>query len=159
MTGSILYKRWYDSNSIRILYKLLFSRGFYFREFHARVRTVRKFPLHFMSIYSNENISKIVKLSPREFPHLVQNHDNICSRKLWHIQYHLPIYSQSGSRIQADVMEVTIQTDLLSLQLFYKMVLTCQEEPVLQGLSLYTSNALSHLYLTLIVYFLPLSWL
>ena len=29
-----------------------------------------------MSIYSNENISKIVKLSPHEFPHLVQNHEN-----------------------------------------------------------------------------------
>ena len=29
-----------------------------------------------MSIYSNENISKIVKLSPREFPHLVQNREN-----------------------------------------------------------------------------------
>ena len=27
----------------------------------------------FMSIYSNENIRKIAKLSPREFPHLVQN--------------------------------------------------------------------------------------
>ena len=31
-----------------------------------------------MSIYSNENIRKIVKLSPREFPHLVQNCKNYC---------------------------------------------------------------------------------
>ena len=29
-----------------------------------------------MSIYSNENIRKIAKLSPREFPHLVQNREN-----------------------------------------------------------------------------------
>ena len=29
-----------------------------------------------MAIYSNENILKIVKLRPRKFPHLVQNHEN-----------------------------------------------------------------------------------
>ena len=29
-----------------------------------------------MSIYSNENVSKIVKLSPHEFLHLVQNREN-----------------------------------------------------------------------------------
>ena len=42
-----------------------------------------------MSIYSNENIRKIVKLSPHKFPNLVQNRKNICSRKLWriHVQY------------------------------------------------------------------------
>ena len=53
-----------------------------------QVRTSRKFPLQFMSIYSYENISKIAKLSPCEFPHLVvQNRENICMRKLWRIQY------------------------------------------------------------------------
>ena len=30
-----------------------------------------------MSIYSNENISKIVKLSPCEFLHLVQKRENV----------------------------------------------------------------------------------
>ena len=33
-----------------------------------------------MSIYSNENIRKIAKLSPREFPHLVQNRENIYAK-------------------------------------------------------------------------------
>ena len=36
-------------------------------------QTSQKFPLQFMSIYSNEDIRKITKLSPRKFPHLVQN--------------------------------------------------------------------------------------
>ena len=45
----------------------------------SRVRTSQKCPLQFMSIYSNENISKIAKLSPRKFPHLVQNCENICN--------------------------------------------------------------------------------
>ena len=38
-------------------------------------------------IYGNESISNIVKLSPREFPHLVQNRKDICMQKLWRIQY------------------------------------------------------------------------
>ena len=33
-----------------------------------------------MSIYSNENIRKIMKLSPREFPHLIQNLKNIYAK-------------------------------------------------------------------------------
>ena len=37
-----------------------------------RVKPLRKFPLQFMSIYSNDNISKIVKLTPRELPHLAK---------------------------------------------------------------------------------------
>ena len=61
------------------IYKLLFSRI-------LRVRTSHKFPLQFMSVYSNENISKITKLSPRKFPHLVQNRENICTQKLWRTQ-------------------------------------------------------------------------
>ena len=40
-----------------------------------------------MSIHSNENIREIAKLGRREFPHLVQNRENICTRKLWRIQY------------------------------------------------------------------------
>ena len=38
----------------------------------SRVEPSRKFPLQFMSIYSNDNISKIVKLTPRELPHLAK---------------------------------------------------------------------------------------
>ena len=34
-----------------------------------------------------KTFSKIAKLSPREFPHLVQNRENICTWKLWRIQY------------------------------------------------------------------------
>ena len=40
-----------------------------------------------MAIHSNENITKITKLSHREFPHLVQNRENICKRIIWRIQY------------------------------------------------------------------------
>ena len=60
----------------------------------SRVRPRENFPLQFMSYYCNENISKITKLSPRDFPHLVQNRENICTRKLWHIQYFIlkPIF-------------------------------------------------------------------
>ena len=36
--------------------------------------------------FSNENVTKIAKLSHWEFPHLVQNHENICMRNIWHIQ-------------------------------------------------------------------------
>ena len=52
-----------------------------------------------MSIYSNVNIRKILKLSPREFPHLVQNRENICSRKLWRIQYNIHHCSFNGCHI------------------------------------------------------------
>ena len=35
-----------------------------------------------MSTYSNDNISKIAKLTPRELPHQVQNRGNNCTRKI-----------------------------------------------------------------------------
>ena len=38
----------------------------------SRVKPSRKFPLQFMSIYSNDNISKSAKLTPRELPHLAK---------------------------------------------------------------------------------------
>ena len=38
----------------------------------SRVTHSRKFPLQFMSIYSNDNISKIAKLATRELPHLAK---------------------------------------------------------------------------------------
>ena len=47
----------------------------------SRVKPSRKFPLQFMSIYSNDNISKIAKLTTRELPHLAKNRENNCTRK------------------------------------------------------------------------------
>ena len=38
----------------------------------SRVKPSRKFPLQFMSIYSNDNNSKIAKLTTRELPHLAK---------------------------------------------------------------------------------------
>ena len=38
----------------------------------SRVKPSRKFPLQFMSIYSNDNISQIAKLTTRELPHLAK---------------------------------------------------------------------------------------
>ena len=69
------------------VYVVIFAVVFTFFYKFLRVRPRKKFPLQFMSIYSNENIRKITKLTPREFLHLVQNHENICTRKLWRIQY------------------------------------------------------------------------
>ena len=55
------------SNTVRaeIFAVVLFSRI-------SRVKPSRKFPLQFMSIYSNDNISKIAKLTTRELPHLAK---------------------------------------------------------------------------------------
>ena len=75
----ISYVPWHGCCNIITVFKLLFL-------WISRVGTSRKFLLQILSIYSNDN-SKIVTLSPREFPHLVQNRENICMRKLWHIQY------------------------------------------------------------------------
>ena len=45
----------------------------------SRVKPLRKFPLQFMSIYSNDNISKIAKLTARELLHLVKTVKiNVC---------------------------------------------------------------------------------
>ena len=54
-----------------ILYKLLFSRGFYFRDF--REPDPREISTSIMSIYSNDNISKIAKLTTRELPQKSKN--------------------------------------------------------------------------------------
>ena len=61
-----------------VLYKLLFSRGFYFREF--REPDPRE-NFHFNSCLFNYNIRKIAKLTTRELPHLVQKRENNCTRK------------------------------------------------------------------------------
>ena len=60
-----------------LLYKLLFSRGFYFREF--REPDPREY-FHFNSC-SNDNIRKIAKLTTRELPHLVKKNAKITVRK------------------------------------------------------------------------------
>ena len=67
-----------------------FRGGFILANFASQ--TLQKFPLQYMPIYSNENIRKIVKLSPCKFPHLVQNSENICTRKLWRIHVLYPTY-------------------------------------------------------------------
>ena len=72
----------------------LFRSGFIFANFTSQ--TSRKFPLQFMSIYSNENLRKIMKLNPHKFSHLVQNCEIICTRKLWRIQY---LYTVAGGWI------------------------------------------------------------
>ena len=61
-----------------------FCGGFIFANFASRSQI---FPLQYMAIYSNEIITKIAKLSHCEFPHLVQNRKNICTRNIWRIQY------------------------------------------------------------------------
>ena len=72
----IIVQKWIDffkHNKNYILYTVraeifavvLFSRI-------LRVKPSRKFPLQFMSIYSNDNISKIAKLTTRELPHLAK---------------------------------------------------------------------------------------
>ena len=61
------HQTWYRGAPTKVLYKLLFSRGFYFREFREPD------PLHFMSIYSNDNIIKIAKLTTRELPQKSKN--------------------------------------------------------------------------------------
>ena len=38
----------------------------------SRVKPSQKFPLQFMSIYSNDNITKIAKLTTRKLPHLAK---------------------------------------------------------------------------------------
>ena len=60
------FKKW-DVTTVRadIFAVVLFSRI-------SRVKPSRKFPLQFMSIYSNDNISKIAKLTTRELPHLAK---------------------------------------------------------------------------------------
>ena len=49
-----------------------FREGFYFREFREPDPS-RKFPLQFTSIYSNDNIRKIAKLTTRELPQKSKN--------------------------------------------------------------------------------------
>ena len=54
----------------------------------SRVRPCENVHFNTMSICSYENIRKIAKLSSREFPHLVKNRENICTRNyIWRIQY------------------------------------------------------------------------
>ena len=67
-----------------VIFTVLFSRI-------SRVRPRENFHFNIMFIYCNENIRKNAKLSPREFSHVhvVQNHEIICTRKLWRMQYYI----------------------------------------------------------------------
>ena len=67
-----------------ILHIWLFLRGFYFCEF--RSQSSQKFALQYMAIYSNENITKILKSHP-EYPHLhvIQNCRSICMRFFFYL--------------------------------------------------------------------------
>ena len=79
-----------------------FCGGFIFTNFASQ--SSQKFPPQYMAIYSNEIIAKISKLSHCEFPHLVQNRKNICTRNIWRIQYHICcfffFFSQFPTRYQ-----------------------------------------------------------
>ena len=57
-----------------------FREGFIFANFASQTLAKISTSSH-MSIYSNDNIRKIAKLSTRELPHLVQKHENNCTRK------------------------------------------------------------------------------
>ena len=63
--ASKLYKTAMDTVRAEIFAVVLFARI-------SRVKPSRKFPLQFMSIYSNDNISKIAKLTTHELPHLAK---------------------------------------------------------------------------------------
>ena len=70
-----------------------FCGGFIFA--NSASQSSQKCPLQYMAIYSNENITKIMKLSHRKFPHLVQNREiyGIYSKlELFkHIAYYLTV--------------------------------------------------------------------
>ena len=52
----------------------------YFYEFHKSDLVKISTSIYvYLIFFSHENISKIMKLSPREFLHLVQNRENICT--------------------------------------------------------------------------------
>ena len=53
------------------VYAVIFARVLFSRI--SRARPSRKFPLQFMSIYSNDNIRKIAKLTTRELPQKSKN--------------------------------------------------------------------------------------
>ena len=64
-----------NGNSI-LYYMVIFAVVLFSRIW--RVRPSQNFHFNFMSLY-------IAKLRPHEFPHLLQNHENISAQKLWHI--------------------------------------------------------------------------
>ena len=67
-----------------------FRSGFILVNFVSQ--SSRKFPLKYMASYIiNKNITNITKLSHHEFPHLVQNCENICLPNIWRIQHTLHV--------------------------------------------------------------------
>ena len=53
----------------------------YFREGFMSQTLAKISTSIYVYFYSNDNISKIAKLTPRVLPHLVQNRENNCTRK------------------------------------------------------------------------------
>ena len=56
------------------MYVVIFAVVLYFAS-----QSLKKFPPQYMAIHYNENITKIMKLSPHEFQHLVQYRESICT--------------------------------------------------------------------------------
>ena len=65
-----------------------------------------------MAIYSDENIRKIKKLSPREFPHLVQNRKNICTRNMAYTVLDLAQWILSLFAALSHLYKYTTQADV-----------------------------------------------
>ena len=75
-------------NTLKEYWKYYWMRGYFHGGFiFANFASQSSQKLQYMAIYSNENITKIVKLSHREFSHPIQSHKNICMRNIWRIQY------------------------------------------------------------------------
>ena len=104
-----------------ILYTWLFLQWFYFHEF-CESDLVK---ISMSIFYSNENIRKIVKLSPHKIPHLVQICENTCTRKSWrtystHTHWHGPpnvdsrhFFSDLGTLVSSMDTHLKISWDTL----------------------------------------------
>ena len=69
-----------------VLYTWLFSQWFYFRKFRESDPR-ENFHFNWCLFIITKISEKITKLTPCEFLHLVQNRENVCTKKLWHIRY------------------------------------------------------------------------
>ena len=79
----------------------------------SRVKPSQKFPLQFMSIYSNDNISKIAKLTTRELPHLaktakitVRENNGVYSTCMYQCLYYMTfLWNKRNNYNQKDIVE------------------------------------------------------
>ena len=70
----------------------------------SRVKPSRKFPLQFMIIYSNDNISKIAKLTTCELPHLAKTakitvRENNAVYSIWYNYFYKMILCSMISKV------------------------------------------------------------